>query len=190
MPCIPSVILLREKVTLRCDVLGTTYRIRAKHFLCTNFVKYTAAHRPQTTNHISTLNSRIQLTLIFHNLTINTQITTCCIDFPLNASWTLIKYNLILGHMQHLALLSILYVSSTRLPHIAILSTAGNNAALSQSSTPAAMNATAHLSPLTLPRDSIHMTEDKSGYNFRILYTFRSKYPYSFPLRLQVPRHV
>jgi len=35
-----------EKSTLRCDILGTTYRIRAKHFLCTNCLKYTTAHRP------------------------------------------------------------------------------------------------------------------------------------------------
>jgi len=33
VPYIPSVILLREKVTPRCDILGKTYRIRTKHFL-------------------------------------------------------------------------------------------------------------------------------------------------------------
>jgi len=120
VPYIPSVFLLREKVTLRCDVLGSTYRIRAKHFRCPNCVKYTAAHRPQTTNHTSTFNSQIRLTRTDHTLTIKTQINTTFNVLHLIASWSLIKYKLIIGHMQNLSLLSIYYVSSTRLPYLAL----------------------------------------------------------------------
>ena len=130
MPCIPSVILLREKVTLRCDVLGTTYRIRAKHFLFPNCVKYTAAHRPQTTNHTSTFNSHIRLTRTDHTLTIKTQINTSSNILQLIASWSLMKYKLILGHLQQITILSNLYISFTRLPYVALLSLASINAAL------------------------------------------------------------
>ena len=178
---------------LRCDVLGTTYRTVAKYFLCTKCVKYATAHRPQTTNHTSTFNSRIRLTLTDHNLTIITQITICCNDFRLKASWTLIKYNLILGHMQHSALLLILYVSSTRLPKIALLSIAGNNAALS----PWALLLSSlcnecHCTFVSPNITSWLNTHDEryGGYNFKILFTFRSNYPYSFPLHLRVPRHI
>ena len=125
MPYIPSVFVRREKVTLRCDVLGTTYRIRAKHFLCP-----TAAHRQQTTNHTSTFNSQIRLTRTDHTLTIKTQINTTSNVLQIQASWSLIKCKLILGHMQHTALLSNLYVSFMRLPYVALPSFASINAAL------------------------------------------------------------
>jgi hypothetical protein len=95
VPYIPSVIVLREKVTLSCDVLCTTYRIRAKHFVCTNCVKYTTVHRPQTTNHTSTFNSRIRLTLTDHNLTIITQITICLNELQLKSSWLSVMVTLI-----------------------------------------------------------------------------------------------
>jgi hypothetical protein len=130
VPYIPSVFLLREKVTLRCDVLGTTYRNRAKHFLCPNCVKYTAAHRPRTTNHTSTFNSQIRLTRTDHTLTIKTQTNTPSNLLQLQASWSLIKYKLILGHMQHIALLSNLYVIFTRLLYVALLFLSRINAAL------------------------------------------------------------
>ena len=130
MPYIPSVFLLRKKVTIRCDVLGPTYRIRAKHFLCPNCVKYTAAHRPQTTNHTSTFNSHIRLTPTDHNLTIKTQSNTSSNILQLPASWSLIKYKLILGHLQQITILSNLYISFTRLPYVALLSLASINAAL------------------------------------------------------------
>ena len=125
MPYIPSVFVRREKVTLRCDVLVTTYRIRAKHFLCP-----TAAHRQQTTNHTSTFNSQIRLTLTDHTLTTKTQINTPSNVLQLIASWSLIKYKPILGHVQLIALLSNLSVSFTRLPYLALLCLAGINSAL------------------------------------------------------------
>jgi len=130
VPYIPSVFLLREKVTLRCGVLGTTYRIRAKHFRCPNCVKYTAAHRPQTTNHTSTFNSQIRLTRNDHTLTIKTQINIFSNILQLKASWSLINYKLILGHKQHIVILFYLYVSFACLPYLALLSLASINAAL------------------------------------------------------------
>jgi len=130
VPYITRVFVLREKVTLRCDVLGTTYRIRTKHFLYTNCVKYTTAHRSQTTNHNSTFNSQIRLPRTDHTLTIKTQINTSSNVLQLNTYWSLIKYKLIIGCMQHIVLLSILYVSFTRLPYVALLSFAGIYAAL------------------------------------------------------------
>jgi hypothetical protein len=99
-----------RKVTLRCGVLGTTYLIGAKYFVCTSCVKYTAGHRQQTTNHTSTFNFRIRLTLIDHNLTIITKIIVCYNELHLKTSLSLIIFNLILGHMQHTALLSIWYL--------------------------------------------------------------------------------
>ena len=48
VPYIPSVILLREKVTFRCVILGTTYRIIAEHFLYMKCVKYTDANTIKT----------------------------------------------------------------------------------------------------------------------------------------------
>jgi len=110
--------------------LGTTYRIGAKHFLCPNCVKYTAAHRPQTTNRTSTLNSQIRLTRTDHTLTIKTKINTSSNILQLISSSSLIKYKLILCHMQHIALLTNLYVSFTRLPYVVLLSFSSINAAL------------------------------------------------------------
>ena len=129
MPYIHGVFVLRENVTLRCDVLCTTYRIRAKHFVCTNCVKYTTAHRPQTTNHTSTFNSQIRLTRTNHTLTIETQINTTS-NTLVQSSWSLIKYKLIIGHMQHVAIPLILYVSFSRQPYVALLSHTDSNAAL------------------------------------------------------------
>jgi hypothetical protein len=129
VPYIHSVFVLRENVTLRCDVLCTTYRIRAKHFVSTNCVKYTTAHRPQTTNHSSTFNSQIRLTRTDHTLTIKTQINTTS-KILVKPSWSLIKKKIIIGHMQYVALLSIFYVRFTRLPYVALLSFASCNAAL------------------------------------------------------------
>jgi hypothetical protein len=133
VPYIPGVFVLRKNVKLRCDVLGTTYRIRAKHFVCTNCVKYTTAHRPQTTNNTSTFNSQIRLTRTDYTLTIKTQMNTSSNELVHTdhlVSRSLIKYKLIIGHMQHAALLSILYVSFTHLPYVAVLSLSGINAAL------------------------------------------------------------
>jgi len=129
VPYIHGVFVLRENAPLSCDVLCTTYRIRAKHFVCTNCVKYTAAHRPQTTNHTSTFNSQIRLTRTDHTLTIKTQINTIY-NLLIHSSWSLIKYKLIIGHMQHVALPSILYVSFTRLPNVSLLSHADSKTAL------------------------------------------------------------
>jgi hypothetical protein len=64
-----NVIILREKLTLSCNGLGTTYRIRTKHFVRNNCVE---SHRPQTTNNSSTFNSRIRLTCTNHTLLIKT----------------------------------------------------------------------------------------------------------------------
>ena len=133
MPYIPGVFVLRENVKLRCDVLGKTYRIRAKHFVCTNCVKYTTAPRQQTTNHTSTFDSQIRLIRTDHTLTIITQMNTSSnvLVHTDHLVWrSLIRYKLIIGHMQHVALLSILYVSFTRLPFVALLSPSGINTAL------------------------------------------------------------
>ena len=75
-------------------------------------------------------NSQIRLTLTDHTLTTKTQINTPSNALQLIASWSLIKYKPILGHVQLIALLSNLSVSFTRLPYLALLCLAGINSAL------------------------------------------------------------
>jgi hypothetical protein len=46
VPSIPSVILMLEKVNHDCDILSTTYKIRANNFLLSNCVKLIIIHIP------------------------------------------------------------------------------------------------------------------------------------------------
>jgi hypothetical protein len=182
VPFIPSVFLLRVKITLRCGALGTTYWIRAKHFLCTNCVKYTTPHRPHTTNHTSTFNSRRRLSHTDHTLKIK-QFNAFSAVLQ-QASWLLIKYNVIIGHMQHIALLSILYVCFAQWSVVLRVYHRSRyylSKVLMQSLRferccfpPVSMIAIANFSPLTLPRDSIHPTKDKAVIIFKYCSLSRS----------------
>jgi len=111
VPYTPSDSLLGDKLTRRCDILGTTYRIRGKYFFCTNCL--------QASNDKPHFNIQIPLTRTDHTLTITTQKYLFSTTSQRNCRWSNMIYYWAIGNTQ--LFFPILYFRSTRLPYGALL---------------------------------------------------------------------